>query len=69
MVNVKSPAIKRLSGKVVTGKNHHAIGGEGKKGFLLSNGEFVNRTEAGKVARKAGQAKAKVLHSHNLKRG
>lgn len=68
MIKVKSPAIKRDSGKVETGRNHHAIGKDGKEGFVLSTGKFVNRTEAGKVARKAGQAKAKVLHSHNLKK-
>ena len=67
MLKVNSPAIKRASGKVDQGRNHAAIGGQGKKGFVLSTGEFVNRTEAGKVAKKAGQAKAKILHSHHLK--
>jgi len=38
---------------------------------LLSNGKFVDRKEAAKVAEKAGEIKkpVKKLHSHNLREG
>ena len=68
---VSKPAIKTPSGKVVTGTKHKNIPATGKKGFTLTDGRFVNRTEAGKVAVKEGQAKdmkSPALHSSNLKK-
>lgn len=75
MNKVKSPAIKTKSGKIVEagpGEHHKHIGQPGKRGFKLSDGEFVGREKAAKVATKAGQVKpskgpVKVLHSHHLK--
>jgi hypothetical protein len=71
MKKVKSPAIKRSSGKVITGAKHKDIPATGKKGFTLTDGSFVGRIEAGKVAKAAGQAKkmpSSALHSSNLKK-
>ena len=74
MKKVSKPAIKTPSGKVVTGRkgdHHKDIGASGKRGFILSDGKFAGREEAGKVAVKAGQAKgmkSKKLHTSNLKK-
>ena len=71
MKRIVGPAIKTASGKVVAKPipAHHAdIKTKGKKGFTTSAGEFVNRAEAGRVARKSGQARTANLHSGDLKR-
>jgi hypothetical protein len=72
MTTVKRPAIKKPSGVVVPGKvggSHKQIGVKGVRGFQLSDGSFVGRTDAAKVAKKAGQI-GKIpsprLHSSNL---
>lgn len=70
-MKVKAIAIKKPSGKVVQAKppaHHVDLKTEGKRGFVLSDGSFANRTEAAKVAKKAGQAKpaSKFLHSSDL---
>jgi hypothetical protein len=44
---------------------------EDKRGFLLSNGEFVGRKKAAEVAESAGEVPKKVgkkLHSHDLRK-
>ena len=69
MKRIVGPAIKTASSKVVAKPipAHHAdIKAKGKKGFTTSTGEFVNRAEAGRVARKSGQAHATNLHSGDL---
>jgi hypothetical protein len=42
-----------------------------KRGFLTSEGKFVGRKKAAKIAEKAGEIKKKVksLHSHDLRQG
>ena len=70
VLKVKSAAVKHPSGKVSTGRKHKEIPGMGKEGFVLSDGSFVNRTKAAKVAKRAGQVKhmsSPALHSSNLK--
>lgn len=60
------PAIKTKSGKVVTapkeGMRHKDLGVSGTRGFT-DHGKFLNRSEAGKIAKVPG---VKSLHSHNL---
>jgi hypothetical protein len=44
---------------------------EDKRGFLLTNGEFVGRKKAAEIAEEAGQVPKKVgkkLHSHDLRK-
>lgn len=43
----------------------------GKRGFILTNGEYVDRRKAAKVARKAKEVAhpGKELHSHELRLG
>jgi hypothetical protein len=70
-MKVKSAAVKHPSGKVSVGKKHKEIRGHGKEGFVLTDGRFVGRVEAGKVAKRAGQVKNMIspaLHSSNLKK-
>lgn len=72
MKKVKSAAVKHPSGEVSTGRKHKYISGKGKEGFVLDDGKFVGREEAGKIAKNAGQVKpgtmkTKRLHSGNLK--
>jgi len=71
MTKIKSPA-KRTSSGVKTGSEHDKIPGKGKKGFVQSDGKFVDRKTAAKVADKADQIKGgkkiKYLHSNNLKK-
>jgi hypothetical protein len=80
-LKVSKPAVKEKSGKVVSetkAYSHSEIEkkagrkkNQDKRGFLLSNGEFVGRKEAAKVAKKAGEVKdpGKKLHSHELREG
>jgi hypothetical protein len=74
-MHVKKPAIKTPAGVVIAGQpgtKHKDIGATGKRGFVLSDGSFAGRTEAGKVAKKAGQVKkmpTPKLHTSNLKKG
>lgn len=71
MKKVSKPAIKTQSGKVVTGTKHKNIPATGKKGFTLTDGQFVGRVEAGRVAKAAKQVKhmpSQALHSSNLKK-
>ena len=77
-VKVIEPAIKTKTGKVI--KNTAAYSHEeiekkagvkkDKRGFLLSNGKFVGREKAAKVAKAAGEVKTpgKKLHSHELRK-
>lgn len=75
MIKVKAPAIKTSAGKVVLAKagEHHAqIPVTGTRGFKLTDGSFVGREKAAKVANTAKQVKpakagVKVLHSYMLK--
>lgn len=71
-MKISKIAIKKPSGKVVSapiGKHHQDIPATGKRGFILSDGTFVGRSEATKVARKSGQTETKrPLHSHLLKK-
>lgn len=71
---VKVPAIKKTNGKVVKAKSkkesHDDLNTVGKKGFVLSDGNFVGRETAAKVAKKAGQVPktVKKLHSEDLRK-
>lgn len=67
-MKIKSAAVKHTDGTVSAGKKHKLIPGNGKEGFVTGGGKFVGRVEAGKMAKKSGQANVKVLHSHNLKK-
>ena len=79
-LKVLEPAIKYGS-KVAKGtpkESHDQIAkklGEpkkaGKRGFILTDGEYVDRRKAAKVARKAKQVAhpGKELHSHELRMG
>ena len=74
-VKVAMPAIKTPSGRILTAGSaaHHkniASPEGGKKGFLLTDGTFANRTRAGTIATVAKQVKKiagkPYLHSHDL---
>lgn len=70
-MKVVSAAVKTPSGKIKTGRKHKDILGMGKEGFVLDNGKFVNRVEAARIAKRAGQVKhmsSPALHSSNLKK-
>ena len=81
-LEVKVPAIKEKSGKVVKApskawSHDELIAKEGKKAkgakheFELTNGKIVNRKKAAKVAEKAGEVPKSVgkkLHSHDLRK-
>lgn len=69
-MKVKSAAVKTPTGKIKVGKKHKDIPGIGKEGFVLDNGKFVNRVQAAKIAKRAGQVKhmsSPALHSSNLR--
>ena len=77
---VLKPAIRMDNGKIKTAPSwkysHESIkvDGEvpkGKKGFILSDGDFVGRKKAAKIALAAGEIKkpVKKLHSHDLRQG
>jgi streptomycin 6-kinase len=75
MIKIKQPAIKTKDGKVFTGgKDHQAIidskNVKGERGFNTTEGKFVNREVAAKIANKEGQTDrpVKKLFSHQLKR-
>jgi hypothetical protein len=79
-LTVKVPAVKHKDGTISKAPNasysHEEIiekvGKKGQHGFMLSNGEFANRTEAAKVAEAAGEvpkSAGKKLHSHELRQG
>lgn len=81
-LEVKVPAIKEKSGKIVKApskawSHDELIAKEGKKAkgakheFELTDGEIVNRKKAAKVAEKAGEVPKSVgkkLHSHDLRK-
>lgn len=68
---IESPAIRDTStGNIVTGDKHADIPITGEKGFTTTTGEFVDRKEGAKIAKKAGQVPEgfdKPLHSEDLK--
>ena len=68
MKKVESAAIRAANGSLHRGQHHDEIKVKGTKGFVLSDGQFVDRTTAAKVAVAAGQAPATVksLKSHQL---
>ena len=78
-IKVVEPAVKEKSGKILKDTpaySHEEIEKKagrpknaGKRGFLLSTGEFVDREKAAKVAKAAGEVKdvGKKLHSHELR--
>jgi len=80
-IKVIKPAVKEKSGKVIADSpaySHSEIEKKAgrpknadKRGFLLSNKEFVGREKAAKVAKKAGEIKkpVKKLYSHELRAG
>jgi len=80
-LKVVEPAVKEKSGKVIADSSaysHTEIEKKAgrpknadKRGFLLSNKEFVGREKAAKVAKAAGEVKkpGKKLHSHELREG
>lgn len=78
---IKSAAIKKPSGKVVTKKpparhvdvarKDRAAGGtgHGERGFITTGDKFVGRQPAKRIARKSGQAKVRGkrgLHSEDV---
>lgn len=79
-LKVLEPAIK-YNNKVVKGTkamSHDDIAKKegkpkkaGKRGFILSDGEYVGRERAAKVAKAAGEVAhpGKKLHSHELRAG
>ncbi len=81
-LEVKVPAIKEKSGKIVKApskawSHDELIAKEGKKAkgakheFALTDGEIVNRKKAAKVAEKVGEVPKSVgkkLHSHDLRK-
>lgn len=74
MKKIHKVAIKLKDGTVKTvpiGKQHKDInGGHGRRGFVTTSGDFVNRKQGAKIATKAGQTKVKTknLHSTELKK-
>lgn len=77
-VTVKKPAIRMDNGKLAAAPSwhysHESIKRDGqvpdgKKGFVLSNGKFVGRKKAAKVAWDAGQIDRIVhkLHTEHLR--
>jgi len=74
MKTVKVPAIKKTNGKVVKAKSkkesHDDLNTEGTRGFVLSDGKFVGRKAAAKVAKDAKQVRSTVksLHSEDLRK-
>ena len=63
------PAIKAKDGKIISGDlgdHHDDIDASGQRGFVDRNGKFLNRKEAGKVAKDAGLDVPDNLHSENL---
>ena len=76
-MKVGVPAIKTKSGKIIKAPSkkwsHNDIiedsGTNGTRGFVLSDGTFVGRERAAKVANAAGQTKNKrKLHSEDLRK-
>jgi hypothetical protein len=81
-LDVKVPAIKEKSGKIVKApskawSHDELIAREGKKAkgakheFELSNGKIATRKQAAKVAEKSGEVPKSVgkkLHSHDLRK-
>lgn len=73
-MKIKVPAIKKTSGKIVKAKSkqesHDDLETEGQRGFVTSEGKFVNRGEAAKIAKKAKQVpkNVKKLHSSDLRK-
>lgn len=75
MKKISRPEIKMASRKVVEsnlGQSHTDIKESGQRGFTTTDGDFVNRTETTKIAKRSGQEghmESKFLHSSNLKKG
>ena len=78
MKKIKKVALQKKDGSIATapiGKRHADVEPKGsaarsKHGFIDSEGNFLNRKEAAKVATKAKQTKTKTknLHSTDLKK-
>ena len=71
MKKVTTAAIRTTTGGIHRAPHHKELedkGIKGKKGFLLSDGQFVDRTLAAKVAKAAGQVPKGIrsLHSEHL---
>ena len=63
------PAIKTKDGEVkagTLGDHHDDIDATGQRGFVDQSGAFLNRKEAGRVAKDAGLDVPENLHSENL---
>lgn len=73
-LTVKVPAIKTKDGTIVKAtsksQSHDDLGVKGERGFILSDGSFVGREKAAKVAKAVGEVKdpGKKLHSHELRK-
>lgn len=77
MAKIKSAAIKKPSGKVVTKRppaRHKDVAakdrktggtGQGKRGFVTTSGKFVNRQQAKKITGKPKRGK-RGTHSEDL---
>lgn len=73
-LTVKLPAIRTKDGEIHKAKSinmsHEEIGVKGKRGFVLSDGTFVDRKEAAKIAENIGEvpkSAGKKLHTHELR--
>lgn len=71
MKKVITAAIRAKSGALHRGLHHNEIeakSGKGERGFVLDDGQFVNRSIAAKVAVAAGQVpkQIKILRSEQL---
>jgi len=68
MTKIKAAAIIDSQGKMHTGRMHDPIGVDGERGFLTTDGEFVNRKQGMIISREAGQLiddeGTDELHSH-----
>ena len=76
MIRIKQPAIKTREGKIYRAAphghhdqiKHNGEQVKGKRGFILSTGEFVGRKKAARFAFLSGQTTKlhHKLHSHDL---
>jgi len=71
MKKVTTAAIRTATGGLHRGAEHKDIKAKGERGFILSDGQFVNRETAAQVAVAAGQVpkNTKTLHAHQLLKG
>lgn len=66
MILVTAAAVRTRDGSIYEGLTHHDIrlmgGVSGEVGFILTDGRFVGRVQAARIAFDAGQAPRSVLY-------